>query len=415
MIRKTMTVVAVAGLLAAIGPAPAHAQFGKLKDKLKQKVENKSDEKVDCTLEKYVDSKECQAKKAAASGQNGAAGAKGSASGEAASLQPGQGAWANFDFVPGARPLFVEDFTRDRVGNFPKRLELQHGTFEVVEWQGKRWLRPSTDGQISIVLPEALPARWTMEFDLTVPWWGVYIFPGEPVNGTYPGPDRQSIGLAVSSHITGGGNKKTDFDLRQIFGNEIYDNSSLTRPIRVRVHADANYMKVYLDEVRVANMPNMGAWSGNRINLHFRENTNQGKVEGALISNISINAGGRDMYDALTADGRLALQGIYFDTGSDRIRPESSGTLSEIAEMLSEHPDLKLVIEGHTDNVGDAAANQKLSEARAAAVVQTLATSYKVAVDRLKSAGFGATKPAKPNDTPEGRQANRRVELVVQK
>jgi len=54
---------------------------------------------------------------------------------------PGTAVWANFDFVPGERVLFAEDFTRDRVGNFPKRLELVNGNMEVVEWQSKRWLR----------------------------------------------------------------------------------------------------------------------------------------------------------------------------------------------------------------------------------------------------------------------------------
>lgn len=79
----------------------------------------------------------------------------------------------------------------------------------------------------------------------------------------------------------------------------------------------------------------------------------------------------------------MATQGIYFDTASDRIRPESTPTLKEIGAMLKDHADLKLTIEGHTDNVGGAEANQALSD-----------------------------KPAASNDTPEGRQSNRRVELV---
>ena len=80
--------------------------------------------------------------------------------------------------------------------------------------------------------------------------------------------------------------------------------------------------------------------------------------------------------------------------------------------MLTEHADLKLAIEGHTDNVGSAAANQSLSEQRAAAVVKYLVEAHGIAAARLSSRGFGATKSAVPNDTPEGRQSNRRVELV---
>ena len=79
--------------------------------------------------------------------------------------------------------------------------------------------------------------------------------------------------------------------------------------------------------------------------------------------------------------------------------------------MLQEHPELKLRIEGHTDDVGQAAANQSLSEKRAAAVKAWLVTQG-VEAKRLEAKGFGQTKPVTGNDTPEGRQNNRRVELV---
>lgn len=122
-------------------------------------------------------------------------------------------------------------------------------------------------------------------------------------------------------------------------------------------------------------------------------------------------AGGKKLYDALAEKGRVVTQGIYFDTGSDRIRPESTPTLREIVAMLNEHADLRLLIEGHTDNVGNAESNQSLSEKRAAAVVRFI-TEQGIDAARLSSKGLGATKPAEPNDTPEGRQNNRRVELV---
>jgi outer membrane protein OmpA-like peptidoglycan-associated protein len=131
-----------------------------------------------------------------------------------------------------------------------------------------------------------------------------------------------------------------------------------------------------------------------------------------LISDLRIMAGGRQLYDALNADGRVATQGILFDTGSDRLRPESTPTLKEIGEMLKAHPELRIRIEGHTDNVGQAASNQTLSEKRAAAVKSYLEQTFKIDAARLESQGFGDTKPAAKNDTPEGKQSNRRVELV---
>jgi OmpA-OmpF porin, OOP family len=80
--------------------------------------------------------------------------------------------------------------------------------------------------------------------------------------------------------------------------------------------------------------------------------------------------------------------------------------------MLKDHGDLKLTIEGHTDNVGKAKANQALSEKRAAAVRQFLIDSYQVDGARLQAKGLGQTKPVGSNDTAEGKQSNRRVELV---
>jgi OmpA-OmpF porin, OOP family len=103
---------------------------------------------------------------------------------------------------------------------------------------------------------------------------------------------------------------------------------------------------------------------------------------------------------------------LLADTGSDAIRQESAPTLKEIGTMLKDHPELKLTIEGHTDNVGKPETNQTLSEKRAAAVRQYLIDNYQVDAARLEAKGLGQSKPAASNDSAEGRQQNRRVELV---
>jgi outer membrane protein OmpA-like peptidoglycan-associated protein len=117
-----------------------------------------------------------------------------------------------------------------------------------------------------------------------------------------------------------------------------------------------------------------------------------------LIGNIRIAVGGRDLYDALAEKGRVATQGILFATGSARIRPESTPTLNEIGAMLKGHPDLRVSIEGHTDDVGDDASNLTLSQQRAAAVKTFLVETFGIDAVRLDAAGFGETKPALPND-----------------
>jgi outer membrane protein OmpA-like peptidoglycan-associated protein len=172
--------------------------------------------------------------------------------------------------------------------------------------------------------------------------------------------------------------------------------------------ADGRYVKVYFNAMRVANVPNANLGRSNRIEVRMVGQTDRP----TFLGNIRIAAGGKKLYDALAEKGRVATQGIYFDTGSDQIRGESTPTLKEIGAMLTEHPDLKLTIEGHTDSVGEAAANQELSIRRAAAVKAYLVEKYRIDGARLTSVGFGETKPADSNDTPEGRQNNRRVELV---
>jgi outer membrane protein OmpA-like peptidoglycan-associated protein len=180
---------------------------------------------------------------------------------------------------------------------------------------------------------------------------------------------------------------------------------------RARIMADGKYTKVYFNGVRVANAPNGDLGRSNKVQFWVPGYDPEG-VQATMIGPIRIAAGGKKLYDALSEKGRVATQGIYFDTGSDGIRQESAPTLKEIGTMLQEHPDLKLTIEGHTDNVGKAESNQTLSEKRAAAVRQYLIDNYQIDAARLEAKGLGQTKPAGANDTAEGRQQNRRVELV---
>jgi outer membrane protein OmpA-like peptidoglycan-associated protein len=106
------------------------------------------------------------------------------------------------------------------------------------------------------------------------------------------------------------------------------------------------------------------------------------------------------------------VYGIYFDSGSDRIRDESNAVLEDIAKMLRQNAGWSLAVEGHTDNLGGDAYNVDLAKRRAAAVKQALVAHYKVDAKRLHPTGFGASKPKDTNDTVEGRAHNRRVELV---
>ena len=112
--------------------------------------------------------------------------------------------------------------------------------------------------------------------------------------------------------------------------------------------------------------------------------------------------------------GRIALYGIYFDTDKTDIKPESKPTLDEIAALLANNRQLKLIVVGHTDNQGAFDYNMTLSKRRAQAVVEELVKSYDVSKDRLMAEGVGYLAPMATNTTEDGRGQNRRVELVEQ-
>ena len=120
------------------------------------------------------------------------------------------------------------------------------------------------------------------------------------------------------------------------------------------------------------------------------------------------------MAKGILEEGHIALYGILFDFNKATIRPDSKDTLDQVAKLLTESPDLKLVIVGHTDNVGSMEFNMDLSTRRAKAVKDALIADYTIAADRLQSWGAGFLAPIASNKTEAGQAKNRRVELVEQ-
>ena len=115
---------------------------------------------------------------------------------------------------------------------------------------------------------------------------------------------------------------------------------------------------------------------------------------------------------ALTATGKVAVYGIFFDTNKAEIKPASKPALDEITKLLKQSPTLQLYVVGHTDGTGALDANLALSAARAASVAKELVTRG-IAATRLKTAGVGPYAPEAPNTSEDGRAKNRRVELVA--
>jgi len=130
----------------------------------------------------------------------------------------------------------------------------------------------------------------------------------------------------------------------------------------------------------------------------------------AMAQEVTVDAAA--MASSIADTGSVAIYGINFDTAKSDIKPDSEPAIDQIAKLLTDNPTLKVYIVGHTDMVGDAASNVRLSQARAQSVITALVSKHGVAVSRLIAFGAGPYAPVASNKTDEGRAKNRRVELV---
>jgi outer membrane protein OmpA-like peptidoglycan-associated protein len=119
----------------------------------------------------------------------------------------------------------------------------------------------------------------------------------------------------------------------------------------------------------------------------------------------------KDLNTDLEKNCHVAIYGVLFDFNKSTLQPASDPVLQQIDSLLVKNAALKLEIQGHTDNVGNDAYNQTLSEARARSVVAWL-TQHGIAATRLTAKGYGKTKPIADNSTDAGRAKNRRVEIA---
>jgi outer membrane protein OmpA-like peptidoglycan-associated protein len=310
--------------------------------------------------------------------------------------------WRNYDFVPGKRVLKVINVDSQQVGRFPASL-LEHvrGNMQVVELNGKRWLEATGNGVFRLKLPEVLDESFTVEFTVQFPTAniGTAMYTG-PVSGTvsrYPGDFIQ-----VSA--------RPGIYNRQGELSAVYRPKIVKQVLDVKLQVDKEYAIMYVDAERVGQAP-VSNFARSK-SIEFAMSANQRFPN--YIADIVVAVGLDPLYESLTTKGEATTRGLLFDFGSDRLRDESAKALRDLVDALSRAANLNVDIEGHTDAVGDAAANQQLSERRAAAVVAYL-SARGITPSRLRAVGMGESTPVASNDTPEGRQENRRVVIRVRK
>jgi outer membrane protein OmpA-like peptidoglycan-associated protein len=427
---RLAAIAVLASLSSAVfAVTPAEAQFGKrLKERLKKNAEDKAIDKAVEKENEAIDAattgsaEEDTARATAepteagstapgeASSTSPAAASAGASSEATESAEPvAKKAWANYDFVPGQRTLYYSDFTDDQVGNFPQRLEFKTGTMEIVEFEGgKRALKASSPSEFFIPLPTVLPDKYTIELDVINRGTKRVGANTVEVSGGESFSDHNTIrvGWGHGGLETTGGGLQSNWVAAKDADNARY----LGNPGGFKLLGDGKYLKIYVDEKRLANIPNATFTRDKKVLVKLEGRDDE--EDAAYITRIRVAESEKTIYDALSSTGRWATQGILFDTGKSEVKPESTPTLKQIAAALKEHPELKVEIQGHTDNVGKPDANLQLSQARAEAVKVALTKEYGVGEGQLTAKGYGDSKPSADNKTPEGRANNRRVELV---
>jgi outer membrane protein OmpA-like peptidoglycan-associated protein len=308
--------------------------------------------------------------------------------------------YQNYDFVPGDRIIFEDDFRGDTDGEFPAHWSLLSGQAVVNKLEGSPMFA-LTEGNYAKVEPrikgkDYLSDPFTVEFDFFLKADSS----GYLVTFLSAGEDEKLVCFGQDVHTEG-----LDHDLSAAVPGDAEHFKDTWHHAALALKK--NQMKCYIDQYRVLVIPDVG----------FQPKSVRfggiGSAEAPLIfKNVRIaSGGGMNLIDKLTKEGRIVTHGILFDVNQSTIKPQSMGTISEMVQLLKSNPDLKLEIGGHTDSDGDAARNLTLSQARADAVKQLLAAQG-IEASRLTTKGYGATKPLDSNATPEGKANNRRVEFT---
>ena len=325
-----------------------------------------------------------------------------------ASTKTLESAYAKSDFVPGDEIMFEDDLVGEQMGEFPSKWDLLEGNAEIASVNGKTVIN-LTDISTEIMplmknQKNYLTEAFTLEFDFLggsdeKSIYCDYIIhlkniEGEDVatinlNGT-------ASGWAYTSWVTASGEQRE---------NRAAAPAKEEEWNHVALSFNKRALKVYLNGSRIVNIPNCARPQYFTLQRSIWEDHRN------LMTNVRLCKGAVPLYNRLITDGKIITYAITFDIGKANIKPESMTEINRIAQLMKDNGDLKFEVQGHTDNTGTVAGNQKLSEQRAQAIVNKL-VEMGIAANRLSAKGMGQSAPLADNSTDEGRAKNRRVEFV---
>lgn len=333
--------------------------------------------------------------------------------------------YSKFDYVPGDKPIFYDDFNDDFMGDFPSKWNT-NGSGEVVTVDGLpgKWYSIANRSLTLPNLGSQLPEDFTMEFDLKVTnltrntssLATLDIYLSETPNLTTSESNVMAT-LNFCQYIAVGVKVDNDFrddpspitntlqrDLREVFKDVVH----------ISIAVNKNRYRLWINETKIVDLPQFVV-RPNQINypkFYVSNIDEQGNKERVLIGNLKIAEGGVDLRRKLMSEGKISTNGILFNSGSADILPQSMGIIRQISQVLTQDSSIKLNIVGHTDSDGSDESNLSLSENRAEAVKKALISVYGISSDRLSSEGKGEAEPVADNNSAQGKAQNRRVEFI---
>ncbi|MEZ7867965.1 MAG: OmpA family protein [Paludibacteraceae bacterium] len=384
----------------------------------KQKVENRASQKAGEATDKVLDKLEKKDKKNVETEQ-----------GEDANVQTDQKsmqedkltATSKYDFIPGEKVIFFDDFSQDAVGDFPA-LWNTNGSGEVVTTNlfPGNWMKLNSECCVWTDKLLNLPDNYTIEFDI-VPieretgkgmyGWKMRLMQSRNATSWDAGTAPGKGGFCLTTYYYG----KLSYNTwlygeceKQNLGGFVEEQfqQKLNKKVHIAMWIQKSRIRVYQGQDKIVDLPRAfpaGCVQPDRLRFEY------GAI---LISNVRIAVGAPDTRSKLITEGKLVTYGIYFDVNKDVVKAESFGTMKSIADVLKENPDVRVKIIGHTDSDGDNAKNLDLSQRRAKSVMNELVKVFGIDASRLETDGMGETKPVAPNDTPVNKALNRRVEFV---
>lgn len=397
-----------------------------IKNKVKQKINEKVNQKVDNAINQAADAvfdgKKTEKEEPAEKPGEGGAGTP--AAQTADPVKDPTTVYAKSDFVPGDEIFFEDLVIGEQVGEFPSKWDLIDGTCEISMLNGQTVISlppaqkefSDAGGYICPLMKDGgpyLPSEYTIEFDF-------FLYNDFDQNNDInlsltdgDGSEAGYIHLSFNQEKKGEGystfKKPNSDDRTEIsYAYSVIPNAWNHFALSFNKRAT----KVYINGVRIANAPNCAQAS--RLNLNSQAKylgNGVTSVKGTQFKDFRMAKGAVPLYDRLASTGKIITYAITFDTGKSTIKPESMVEINRIKELMTNQADLKFEIQGHCDNTGSAATNDKLSQERANAIMAKL-VELGIKADRLTAVGKGSKEPIADNSTDEGKAKNRRVEFV---